>query len=99
MLVPEPLDVVRLVVVPAAPPPAGVPVVPIGVACELCWPAPTAGFVTLALGGLPWASATPKTAASAVAIAPLVNFVLIVEAPSLDGNRPAEITGWSPRLG
>jgi hypothetical protein len=45
---------VLLPVLPAAVlPPAGVPVVPMGVVLVLCWPAPTAGSFTAGLGGLP----------------------------------------------
>jgi hypothetical protein len=33
--------------------PFGVPVLPMGVVCELCWPAPTAGSFELGFGGVP----------------------------------------------
>jgi hypothetical protein len=49
----------------AALPPVGVPVVPIGVCCELCWPAPTGALLTAGLGGLPWATAVPANAMAA----------------------------------
>jgi hypothetical protein len=51
----------------AAPPPLGVPVVPIGVFCELRWPAPTAGLLE-GVGGVPWAKARPTVAAAKAAM-------------------------------
>lgn len=49
----------------AAEPPVGVPVSPIGVPCELRWPAPTGALLTAGLGGLPWAIAVPMRATAA----------------------------------
>ena len=45
----------------------GVPVVPMGVPCWLCWPAPVAGLATLAFGGDPCAKAAPANANAAAA--------------------------------
>jgi hypothetical protein len=50
----------------AAPPPPGVPVVPIGVFCVLRWPAPTAGLVA-GCGGVDWAKARLAVAATTAA--------------------------------
>lgn len=50
----------------AAPPPPGVPVVPMGVSCVLRWPAPTAGLVA-GWGGVLCANAKPTVAAVATA--------------------------------
>jgi hypothetical protein len=60
----------------AAPvlPPPGVPVVPIGVFCELRWPAPTAGSVA-GFGGVPCAKARLKVAAVAAAMMVLNDMV------------------------
>ncbi len=44
---------------------AGVPVLPIGVVCVLCWPAPTAGSLAAAFGGLLCAIAEPAMAMAA----------------------------------
>jgi hypothetical protein len=64
-----------LLLVPAVAPPLGVPVVPIGVCCELCWPAPVGAFLTAGLGGLPWAIAVPiKAREAAPASRPRVIF-------------------------
>ena len=50
----------------AAPPPAGVPVVPIGVFWVLRWPAPVAASLFgVAVGGVLWATAVPTTATAA----------------------------------
>lgn len=49
------------VVAVAAPPPP-TPVVPIGVPCELCWPAPVAALGLAVVGGVPCAMAVPTTA-------------------------------------
>ena len=49
-------------VVPVAAPPPPTPVVPIGVPCELCWPAPVAAFGLAVVGGVPCAIAVPTTA-------------------------------------
>lgn len=64
-VVPEPI-----VLEPAALPESedGVPVVPIGVFCVLCCPAPWAGLAALGDGGVLWAMATPIEAAAAPAI-------------------------------
>jgi hypothetical protein len=67
-----------------APPPWAcviVPVVPIGVpACD-CWPAPVAGFGVVAVGGVPWADATPATAnrpAAAMVLSARVKEVVVM---------------------
>jgi hypothetical protein len=76
MLVPEVLpvpdddavlpEVEPLVLAPAlAEPPAGVPVAPIGVFCELRWPAPTAGSLAAGFGGVLWARAAPASVRAA----------------------------------
>ena len=68
LLLVEPVPVEPVVVedvVPEAVEPPGVPVVPIGVCCELCWPAPVAASFLAGLGGLPWAIAVPMTATAA----------------------------------
>ena len=44
------------------PPAPLVPVLPMGVPCELCWPAPVAALGLLVVGGVPWAMAVPTTA-------------------------------------
>jgi hypothetical protein len=59
-----PLDVVPDVA-PAVPPPAGVPVAPIGVSWLLCWPAPRAGSAAVGLGGVLCAMAAPEMATAA----------------------------------
>ena len=46
-----PLDMPEPVALEPEPP--GVPVVPMGVFCELCWPAPVAGFFTAGLAAVP----------------------------------------------
>jgi hypothetical protein len=51
------------VVAPA--PVVGVPVLPIGVVCVLCWPAPVAGSFTAGLGGVACAKALPAMATAA----------------------------------
>lgn len=48
--------------VAAAEPPAGVPVVPIGVSWVLRWPAPIGALAELGLGGVDWAKAVPTKA-------------------------------------
>lgn len=53
------------VVLPVVLPP-GVPVVPIGVDWVLCWPAPTAGSLIAAFGGVPCANAEPAMTTAAV---------------------------------
>jgi hypothetical protein len=42
-----------LLLAPDVLPVFGVPVLPMGVVCELCWPAPTAGSFELGFGGVP----------------------------------------------
>lgn len=50
-------------VVPVVPPaPAPVPVLPMGVFCELCWPAPVAALGLAVVGGVLCATAVPTTA-------------------------------------
>jgi hypothetical protein len=51
----------------AAPPPPGVPVVPIGVFWVLRWPAPVAGLAELGFGGALWAKAMLTVAAAMAA--------------------------------
>jgi hypothetical protein len=46
--------------------PPGVPVVPMGVDCELWVPAPVAGFFAAGLGGVLWAMAVPIIATAAM---------------------------------
>ena len=70
--VPEPMVLVlplllpvlaELPALPDMPPlPEGVPVLPIGVVWELCWPAPCAGLGLAGWGGLLCATAVPTTA-------------------------------------
>ena len=65
-----PLLLVEPMLLPVDPEPlvgplAGVPVSPIGVFCELCWPAPTGALLTAGFGGLPCAMAVPMTAVAA----------------------------------
>jgi hypothetical protein len=82
----EPVFVLPEDAAPAVAPPAGVPVVPIGVPCELCWPAPTGALLTAGLGGLPWAIAVPIRATVATpASRPLSWFdAVIVRTPCVD---------------
>ncbi len=51
---------VPVVALPVLPP--WVPVVPMGVLCELCWPAPVAALGLAVVGGVPCAMAVPTTA-------------------------------------
>jgi hypothetical protein len=68
--VPEPEPLAPMV---ALEPPAlfGVPVAPIGVDWELCWPAPTAGSLAAGSGGVLWAIAAPAMVNAAAASRPL----------------------------
>ena len=60
-------------------PPVGVPVVPIGVCCVLCWPAPTGALMIAGFGGLPWAMAVPRRAKAATpASRPLMCFDAVI---------------------
>jgi len=70
-----PLLVVLLAVLLVVPP--GVPVLPIGVLCELCCPAPTAGSLAAVFGGVLCAIAAPATATATPARTALRDAVMI----------------------
>ena len=62
----------------AMPAPPGVPVSPMGVFCELCWPAPVAGLATAGLGGVDCAKAVPMAATvTRPAMRPLMETVML----------------------
>jgi hypothetical protein len=93
VLLPEPVEpeavepVEPLALDPVEPPVApGVPVVPIGVPCELCWPAPVGALVDPEVGGVPCAMAVPITAtAAAPASRPLMDVDAVMKTNSLLG--------------
>ena len=60
------LLVLGAVVLAVDPEPAGVPVLPMEVDCELCWPAPTAGSFAAGFGGVLCAKADAAMPAAAI---------------------------------
>ncbi|MDQ6881911.1 MAG: hypothetical protein M3150_07445 [Pseudomonadota bacterium] len=80
LLLVEPMLLPVVELEPLVGPLPGVPVSPIGVFCELCWPAPTGALLTAGFGGLPCAMAVPMTAMAATPVSrPLIclNVVMV----------------------